>query len=156
MFAYDVNGDGLNDVITSLDGHGYGVVWFEQTREGGAEGWTKHLIVGEKAEENPQAVLFSQPHAMELIDMDGDGLKDIVTGKRFWAHGPKGDADPMGTPVLYWFRLTRYAGSVQWSANLIDDASGVGTQVTAGDVSGDGRPDVVVGNKRGAFVFLRK
>ena len=23
--------------------------------------------------------------------MNGDGLKDIVTGKRFWAHGPDGD-----------------------------------------------------------------
>ena len=39
---------------------------------------------------------------------------------------------------------------------MIDDASGVGTQVVAGDVNGDGKPDVVVGNKRGAFVFQRK
>ncbi|MFM7974624.1 MAG: hypothetical protein ACKO8U_06070, partial [Pirellula sp.] len=28
MFAYDVNADGLNDVITSLDAHGYGLVWW--------------------------------------------------------------------------------------------------------------------------------
>jgi hypothetical protein len=27
MFAYDVNGDGLNDVITSLNPHGYGFAW---------------------------------------------------------------------------------------------------------------------------------
>jgi hypothetical protein len=31
----------------------------------------------------------------------------------------------------------------------------VGTQVTAGDVSGDGRVDVVVANKKGAFVFIQ-
>jgi FG-GAP repeat len=31
----------------------------------------------------------------------------------------------------------------------------VGTQVVAGDMNGDGKPDAVVGNKRGAFVFLR-
>lgn len=156
MWAYDVNGDGLNDIITSLDGHGYGIAWFEQTRDGGAEGWTQHIIVGEKPEDNPQGIVFSQPHAMDLVDMDGDGLKDLITGKRFWAHGPKGDADPGGTPYLYWFRLTRDGGNVAWLAHQIDDASGVGTQVTAGDINGDGRPDVVVGNKRGGFVFLRK
>jgi len=156
MFVYDVNADGLNDVITSLDGHGYGIAWFQQTREGGAEGWTKHMIVGETAGENPQGIVFSQPHAMDLVDMDGDGVKDLVTGKRFWAHGPSGDADPMGTPVLYWFRLTRADGRVTWPATLIDDASGVGTQVIAGDLNADGRPDVVVGNKRGAFVLLQK
>ncbi len=156
MFAYDVNGDGRNDIITSLEAHGYGIVWFEQTNEGGAMGFTKHVIVGDKPEQNAQGVVFSQPHAIDLIDMNGDGLKDIVTGKRFWAHGPKGDPDPLGTPYLYWFELKREGGKASYVAHLIDDASGVGTQVMAGDINGDGKPDVVVGNKRGAFVFQRK
>jgi hypothetical protein len=30
MFAYDVNADGLQDVITSIAGHGYGLGWYEQ------------------------------------------------------------------------------------------------------------------------------
>ena len=34
MYAYDVNGDGLNDVITSLDAHGWGLAWYEQSRTG--------------------------------------------------------------------------------------------------------------------------
>ena len=156
MFAYDVNGDGRNDVITSLAAHGYGLAWFEQTNEGGVVGWTKHLVIGEKPAENPQGVAFSQLHAVDLVDMNGDGLKDIVTGKRFWAHGPAGDPDPNGTPVLYWFELKREGGKVSFVAHLIDDASGVGTQVTAGDINGDKKPDVLVGNKRGLFVFLRK
>jgi hypothetical protein len=156
MYAYDVNGDGRNDVITSLEAHGYGVAWFEQTNDGGAVGWTKHLIVGSKPEENPQGVKFSQPHAIALADMNGDGLQDIVTGKRFWAHGPDGDAEPNASPVLYWFELKREGGKAQYVAHLIDDNSGIGTQVVAGDVNGDSRPDVVVGNKRGSFVFLRR
>ena len=156
MHVYDVNGDGKNDVITSLAAHQYGVAWFEQTNDGGVEGWTKHMIVGDKPEQNPQEVCFSQPHALDLVDMDGDGLKDLVTGKRFWAHGPKGDPDPMGTPYLYWFKLTRNGSAAKWTAHQIDDASGVGTQVMATDVNGDKKPDVIVGNKRGAFVFLRK
>ena len=49
----------------------------------------------------------------DLADMDGDGLKDIVTGKRFWAHGPAGDVEQNDPAVLYWFRLVRSAsGSV--------------------------------------------
>jgi hypothetical protein len=156
MYAYDVNGDGKADIITSLEAHKHGLAWFEQTNEGGVEGWTKHIIMGDKPEDNPQGVMFTQPHAIWLQDMNGDGLKDIVTGKRFWAHGPTGDIDPNAPPVLYWFELKRNAGKVEWIAHLIDDKSGVGTQVMAGDLNGDGKPDVIVGNKRGAFIFLRK
>ena len=30
--VYDVNGDGLNDVVTPLEGHGFGLAWYEQKR----------------------------------------------------------------------------------------------------------------------------
>jgi hypothetical protein len=39
---------------------------------------------------------------------------------------------------------------------LVDDNSGVGTQVTAGDVNNDGLPDIVVGNMKGTFVFVHE
>jgi len=156
MYAYDVNGDGKPDIITSLEAHGYGLAWFEQTNEGGVEGWTQHVIVDDDPAHNPQGVHFSQPHAIWLEDMNHDGSMGIITGKRFWAHGPTGDKEPGAPPVLYWFELKRHAGQVEWFAHLIDDNSGVGTQVTAGDLNGDGKPDVLVGNKRGAFIFLRK
>jgi hypothetical protein len=34
MYAYDVNGDGRPDVITSLEAHRYGLAWFEQKADG--------------------------------------------------------------------------------------------------------------------------
>src|SRR5205823_10556869 len=82
MYAYDVDGDGLADVITSLAAHRYGVAWFKQLKDGTFE---KHLIVGATAEESPYGVVFSEPHALALADVDGDGLKDVITGKRWWA-----------------------------------------------------------------------
>lgn len=76
-----------------------------------------------------------------------------MTGKRFWAHGPKGDAEPAAPAVVYWFGCTRpRPGAAEFVPHLVDDDSGVGTQVTAVDATGDGLRDIVVGNKKGIFV----
>jgi hypothetical protein len=162
MHTGDVDGDGDADVVTSLAGHGYGLSWFEQVRRDGGIEFVEHAILPRTAEESLSGVQFSQLHAVALADIDGDGVQDIVTGKRYWAHGPAKDADPGGTPVLYWFRLVRTPAAaggrpaVAWEPHRIDDASGVGTQIAVGDLNGDRRPDVVVGNKRGGFVFLQE
>lgn len=156
MYAYDVDGDGDNDVITSLQAHGCGLAWFENKKNDKGEiAFERHLILSDNPDEKINGVQFSQLHAIDLIDMNGDGLKDLVTGKRYWAHGPKGDISADSPPVLYWFELSRKDGKVQYLPHIIDEDSGIGTQVVAGDVNGDGKPDVVVGNKRGQFVLLR-
>lgn len=156
MIVYDFNGDGLADVFTSLSAHEYGIAYYEQYKEGNEIKFKQHLIVTNKAEDNPYGVRFSQAHAFDLIDIDGDGVKDIVTGKRHYAHGAKGDPEPQAAPVLYWFRTVRSQGKVDFVPYLIDNDSGVGTQICAGDVNGDGLPDVIVGNKRGGFVMIHK
>lgn len=157
MYAYDVNGDGLNDVITSLAAHAFGLAWYEQVRNGADTSFTQHLIINEKPSESPYGVKFSELHALDLVDVNGDGLKDIVTGKRFWSHGRTGDPDRNDAAVLYWFQLVQSPDkSVDYVPWLIDSDSGVGTQVVAGDVNKDGLPDVVVGNKKGTFVLLQK
>jgi FG-GAP-like repeat len=157
MYAYDVNGDGLNDVITSLAAHGFGLSWFEQRREGGEIKFTEHVIVNKEPSENPYGVKFSEIHAIDLVDVDGDGLKDIVTGKRFWSHGRAQDPERNNSAVLYWFKLVRGAGgTAEFVPHLIDNDSGVGTQVVARDVNGDGKPDIFLSNKKGAFIFLQE
>lgn len=156
MHVTDVNGDRLPDVVTSLDAHGYGLAWFEQVRDAeGAIDFRAHEILSSVAEPRINGVQFSQLHAVTLADIDGDGLSDIVTGKRWWAHGPSKDPEPNAAPVLYAFLLRRSSGrEVTFEPLLIDDHSGVGTQLVARDVNADGRPDLITVNKRGAAVFL--
>ncbi len=154
MLVYDANGDGRNDVITGHDAHGYGFSWYEQNKDGS---FVEHPIMGSTNEVSPYGVKFSQLHAMQLADMDGDGVMDVVTGKRRWAHGPNKDEEPMADPVLYWFQIKRDGkGGADFVPHLIDNDSGVGTQVTPGDVNKDGKLDVVVSNKKGVFVFLQQ
>ncbi|HPY29737.1 MAG TPA: HEAT repeat domain-containing protein [Verrucomicrobiota bacterium] len=156
MLVYDVNGDGFADVITAWHCHEYGLLWYEQVpRAGRAPDWKRHVILSPQPQLQSTAFRVSQLHAFDLADMNGDGLKDIVTGKRFWAHGPDGDAEPNAPAVVLWFELRRASdGQVTFVPHLIDDDSGVGTQVTAVDLNGDGRPDVVVANKKGIFLHL--
>ncbi len=155
MFAYDLDGDGDNDVVTSKAAQSYGLAWFEIVAAGESIAFREHTIMGDLPEQNEYGVVFSQLHALAMTDMDGDGVKDIVTGKRFWAHGGRdpGGRDPA---VLYWFQTVRDDGRVRFIPHRIDLNSGVGTQVVAGDVNGDDRPDIVVGNKKGAFLFLQR
>lgn len=160
-FAYDVDGDGLSDVITCLNPHGYGLAWWQQKKERAPDGeivFEQHIVLPPKIGTNAPplnkyGVRFSQLHGLDLVDIDGDGLKDIVTGKRFWAHGPKGDEEPDAPAVVYWFQLVRHADkTVDFIPHLIDSDSGIGTQVLAADVTGDKLPDIIVGNKKGTFV----
>ncbi len=146
MYAYDFDVDGDNDIL-SASAHNYGIWWHEQAEgEDGQPIFTTHTI------ENS----FSQTHGVALTDMNDDGLPDLVTGKRFFAHNGK---DPGGhePAVIYWFELQRDANNrPTWTKHLIDDNSGVGLQVITEDMNGDNKPDIVIANKKGVFYFERE
>ncbi len=142
MHVYDVDGDGLNDVLSS-SAHRIGVWWHQQQKDGS---FVTHTIDNS----------FSQSHALELVDINGDGLKDLVTGKRFWAHGPNGDINPNDPAVVVWFELQRKGREVKWIKHEIDNDSGVGTQFVVADLNGDKRPDIITSNKKGVSVFVQQ
>ena len=141
MFAFDMDGDGKADILSSA-AHGQGI-WWHQQRTG--DTFVKYDLFPK---------LFSQTHALHFVDINGDGLKDLVTGKRWWAHGPNGDIDPNKPAVLYWFEAKRGSdGATKFTPHKIDDDSGVGTQFAVADVNGDKLPDIVVSNKKGVYLF---
>ncbi|CCG98351.1 FG-GAP repeat protein [Fibrella aestuarina BUZ 2] len=144
MQILDVNGDGKNDVV-SASAHALGVWWHEQiTDEAGKLNFRTHLMSN----------TTSQTHSSIMADLNGDGRKDYVTGKRFLAHNGRdpGDAD---APILLWFEFTP-GKAPYYKEHVIDTDSGAGLNIVAQDMNGDGKTDLVVANKNGVFLFENK
>ncbi|MBT9330823.1 FG-GAP-like repeat-containing protein [Paracidobacterium acidisoli] len=156
--VYDVNGDGLNDVVTVMQAHGWGIDWFEQKRSAdGQISFVKHVIMGKTPEESAGGVVFTEPHGSTIADVDGDGIPDFIVGKRLWSHlDDYYDPDPYGAPVLYWFRTVRdpkAPGGARFEPELIDNRSGAGSDVLAVDLNKDGAIDIVTSVRSGTYIF---
>jgi hypothetical protein len=152
MLVFDANGDGRNDVVTSLNAHAYGLSWFEQKADGA---FAEHSILSPVPAGN-RTKGFSQIHALVAADLNRDGAMDFVTGKRRWAHGANRDYEPNSDAVLFWFEAKRDGkGGTEFIPHEIDRESGVGTQFAVTDLNGDGKPDIAVANKSGAFLFFQ-
>ncbi|MGH9373802.1 MAG: FG-GAP repeat domain-containing protein, partial [Vicinamibacterales bacterium] len=158
MAVYDVNGDGLNDVVTTLQAHGWGLSWFEQKKgTDGKMSFQEHPIMGDFSTKNAGGVTFSQLHGSAIADVDGDGIQDFITGKRFWSHlDTYIDPDPHGAPVLYVYRTVRNPkapGGAEFVPELLHNRSGIGSNAAVADLNKDGAVDIITSTRRGTFIF---
>ncbi len=159
MLVYDVDGDGLNDIIYGAS-HEYGLAWLQQRKEpDGRRSFVTHWIETD----------FGQFHTMALGDINGDGKPDLVTGKRLFAHHGRDTScyDPL---FAFWYDLKggkfqRHVLSynhLPWypGQNNINPppngAIGVGMNVVIVDLDKDGDMDIVVSSKAGLYVFYNE
>ncbi|QJW97119.1 FG-GAP repeat domain-containing protein [Frigoriglobus tundricola] len=151
MYAYDVDGDGKADVISS-SAHQFGLWWYKQRGAGTKEGAPSF----QKMDLIPNQKLVSETHAAHFKDIDGDGRPDFITGKRWWSHG-KHEPGSDGPAAVYWLKNTKGAdGLAKFEPILIDDDCGIGTQFEVADINGDGLLDVIVSNKKGVRVVVQQ
>jgi hypothetical protein len=147
MWTYDFNGDGLADILCSRP-HDYGIYWFGQQPTTGTDGkFVQHLIDN----------TISQMHALRMADLDGDGVPEIVSGKRWWGEngGNPGATDP---PQLVYYRIVGAGDAVTFPRVDIDldRDTGVGGAFAIADIDGDCKQDVITANKKGLFYFLQE
>jgi hypothetical protein len=156
--GYDVNGDGLIDAVGPMEGHGFGLAWWEQKRDSNKNiSFVEHVIMDNFMTKNADGVIFTEPHAASCADMDGDRIPDLVTGKRYMSHFGYSDPDPWSEPVLYIFRTVRNKqapGGAEFVPELVNNRSGVGSHFILGDMNGDGMTDIITSANLGTYVFL--
>jgi hypothetical protein len=145
MLVFDLNRDGKNDLIWGK-GHDFGVYWWE-AQEPEAHGglvWKEHVI-----DES-----YSQPHALALADLDGDGENELITGKRVRAHNGK---DPGGDepPCIYYYKWN--SDTLVFTRYTINEGQvGIGLQIRTADLNGDGRLDIAVAGKSGTYILFNE
>jgi hypothetical protein len=144
VLVHDVDGDGLQDVVTS-SAHAYGIWWYKQTSESGRTRWEQCLIDDS----------WTQAHSLALGDLNGDGVADLVSGKRFMAHNGS-DPDESGKLCVYWYELRR-GPQPQWIRHVVsyDEGIGSGMNVWLIDMDRDGDLDIVTTGKWGGPVLFK-
>jgi len=141
IIGYDVNNDGKTDIIYG-HGHSYGLYWLEQKGSGAHRTWVKHTI-----DES-----YSQIHALKLVDLDGDGQPELLTGKRYRGHSghDPGSYDPL---VVYYYKIDRKTAKFTRYAISVNGTAAAGTQFVTGDLDGDGDIDIATAGKTGVHFF---
>ncbi len=124
----DVDGDGDEDLMGTAAGDGL-VLWYENSGDPLSRPWKRHLIDS------------SAPRAMHgnPVDMDRDGDPDLVLALGMGANG--GGEDHSG---VVWYENDGTPGDGPWPRHTILESLPSAFEAVAGDLDGDGDPDVAV------------
>jgi imidazolonepropionase-like amidohydrolase len=166
----DVDGDGRPDLLCN-DPIAKEMIWMKPPVRAGDTMWTRHVIAS-----GPSAVGVGRyTHGLGLIDMNGDGRKDVVITKGWWerpvdamvsnwtfhpvdlgedcsqiyALDPRGDGQlglVSSSAHRYGIWWHEQAGK-EWVHHLIFSGVSETHALAIADINGDGNPDLVTGKR---------
>jgi hypothetical protein len=146
----DLNHDGFSDVILGESAFGGVRVFF-----GGPS------LVGQKLASSANLIVSGSgcPGPIASADVNGDGTDDLILGDQCY-RVPGTGSTRTGRAYVFFGGPLLVGQKAPSTADVIFDAAsvgdGLGYAVAAGDVNGDGRPDVIVSsfNKTIAYIFF--
>ncbi|MGE0878786.1 MAG: FG-GAP repeat domain-containing protein [Acidimicrobiia bacterium] len=113
----DLDNDGRPDAVVGLQSPAAGIVWYRAPASGNpSDPWTKHVVTA----------TGSVYEDLALVDVDGDGWRDVIASV---------------DSAVYWYRNPATLGGT-WTPTLIGPGYGENNLAIA-DIDGDGRFDVV-------------
>ncbi len=132
--SFDVNNDGIDEMIAgrTVENDGSDLIWFEEVPN--QKYWKEHLIANVKSMEGDAEKGFHDiiPYEINISGATVKGVAVVASRKR-----------------LYWFQINDDPAEL-WKEHFIYDLSkftrNVQSGLVTGDLSGDGRPDLVCGN----------
>lgn len=140
ILVVDVDGDGLNDIVWAR-AHDYGIYWLQQTRTKDNQiKWIRHAI----------DTSVAGCHSLLWEDLDGDGRKELIVGRRYLAHEGRdpGEYDPQAAYRYQYDPKTR-----TWQRWVISYNDGIcfGLDPKVVDLTGSGKLDLVCGGRHGLY-----
>ncbi|MDA0336348.1 MAG: VCBS repeat-containing protein [bacterium] len=125
----DMNGDGRQDILFTDAEIPGGKIWWMENVDGDGRRWLRHDL---PQSAGPRRGAY---HSLQVVDIDGDGDLDVISAEM---EAVGGDAPPRW---YIWENVDGKGGD--WQEHVILDANLGGHEIVVGDVTGNGKLDII-------------
>lgn len=131
----DMNGNGYHDIVFTDAEIPGGKVWWMENVRGDGMAWRRHEIAGGFTVADGHRLRRGAYHSLWVGDVDGDGDLDVFSCEM---EAVGGEAPPR---YYIWENVDGRGGA--WREHVILDANLGGHAAVVGDVTGNGRLDII-------------